>query len=275
MSIDHSWQSTVLPTQEDDELWETFHENSKFNNYHEFPPQDYIQKHMESMWESFPMQNRQITLLPKPKLDFQLDLAEAITTRISGRVMERCSISLQTISNILFCGYGETRSNLGTGYPRPFRTVPSGGGLYPLELYVHITQCPELENGLYHFNAAKHQLTLLKKGDSSREIGAALIQPNIVMESSIMIFMTGVFERSTFKYGARGYRFTFIEAGHVSQNINLACNGIGLGSLSIGGYQDRLLDDFLNLDGIRSSTIYLMGIGKKLSDPTQISNTAV
>jgi SagB-type dehydrogenase family enzyme len=81
--------------------------------------------------------------------------------------------------------------------------------------------------------------------------------------SSLIILITAVFERSTIKYGDRGYRFALLEAGHVAQNINLVANALGLGSINLGGYFDRRADDFLGIDGLTHSTIYMAGIGAK------------
>ena len=63
--------------------------------------------------------------------------------------------------------------------------------------------------------------------------------------------------------GAKGNRFVLLEAGHVAQNINLVANALGLGAVNLGGYYDREIDDFLGLDGVTHSTIYMAAIGKK------------
>ena len=55
-----------------------------------------------------------------------------------------------------------------------------------------------------------------------------------------------------------------MEAGHLAQNVNLVAGGLGLGSVNIGGFLDRQMDEFLDLDGLTHSTIYLIAIGKNL-----------
>jgi SagB-type dehydrogenase family enzyme len=87
--------------------------------------------------------------------------------------------------------------------------------------------------------------------------------PELALGASLIVFITAIFERSIFKYGDRGYRFVFLEAGHVGQNINLVTNALGLGCTNIGGFFDRQIDDFLGIDGVTHSTIYMMAIGKK------------
>ena len=72
-----------------------------------------------------------------------------------------------------------------------------------------------------------------------------------------MIFVAAVFGRTRFKYGVRGYRFALLEAGHVGQNVLLAATALGLGAVPLGGYYDRLTDEFLGLDGVNESTLYI------------------
>ena len=79
----------------------------------------------------------------------------------------------------------------------------------------------------------------------------------------MLIFIVAIFGRSTFKYNDRGYRFVLIEAGHVGQNLSLAAASLGLGCVNIGGYFDREIDNYLGLDGIEQSAVYLAAIGNK------------
>ena len=139
--------------------------------------------------------------------------------------------------------------------------MPSGGALYPLEIFFHTTHVGALEAGLYHFNPMQNRLRLLRYGDNSRRLSDALVQRNLAVDASLIVFITAVFERSVFKYGDRGYRFVLLEAGHVAQNLALTATGMGLGCLNVGGFADRQIDDLLGLDGIDHSTIYLAAVG--------------
>ena len=86
-------------------------------------------------------------------------------------------------------------------------------------------------------------------------------------DSSAIVFITALFERTTFKYGSRGYRFALLEAGHVAQNLDLAAAGLGLATLNVGGFVDRQIDDLLGLDGLLHSTIYICAIGAEGATP--------
>jgi len=144
--------------------------------------------------------------------------------------------------------------------------VPSGGALYPLEIYFYTEYVEGLAAGLYHYNPSANNLRHLFAGGLSNQIAVALVQPDLMRGSSVMFFITAVFERSTFKYGDRGYRFTLLEAGHVAHNMNLTALGLGLGSVNIGGFFDRQIDELMGLDGVKHSTIYLLGVGKPKGD---------
>src|SRR5207245_9426145 len=144
--------------------------------------------------------------------------------------------------------------------------VPSGGARYPLEIFFHSATIEGLQAGLYHYNPAENHLRFLRKGDATNKIAEAMAYPDLAAGASLLVFITAVFERSIFKYGDRGYRFILLEAGHVAQNINLVTNALGLGGTNIGGFFDRQIDDFLGLDGVTHSTIYMIAIGKKMED---------
>ncbi|MDR4493350.1 MAG: SagB family peptide dehydrogenase [Nitrospirales bacterium] len=175
-------------------------------------------------------------------------------------------MSLKNITTLLHCAYGVTRDNRGTKFPRAFRVTPSGGALYPLEIFFFSSKVKNLIPGLYHYNPSKHHLRFLRKGNFASVIAQRTPFPNLVKKASLLIFITALFERSIFKYGDRGYRFVFLEAGHVAQNLNLVSNAMGLNSVNIGGFYDREMDDFLGLDGITHSTIYLTAIGKNAKE---------
>jgi SagB-type dehydrogenase family enzyme len=250
-----------------DSLWALFHENSKAGRYDDFPPTRFVSQQMEHMLQALSFDQYPLIELPTSRAPMQLGLAEAITSRVTARGLAPCRLTLEQVGTLFHYAYGITRDNEDTVYPRPFRTVPSGGALYPLELFFHSTHVEDLEAGLYHYNPTCSALRFVRYGDDSRRLSEALVQRRLALDVSLMVFVTAVFERSAFKYGDRGYRFTLLEAGHVAQNLNLVTTALGLGCVNIGGYADRQIDDLLGLDGVAHSTIYMVGIGKPVSDP--------
>lgn len=261
MSTDF-WNELCLPRQEEDEPWEILHENSKTSRYEAFPDEAAVAARMAEFYESLPYAGYPEIELPEMRTVLDAPIGEVITKRVTARAMQPCKLTLLQLGTLLFNTYGITRDNADTEFPRPFRVAPSGGGLYPLEIFFHTTQIEGLASGLYHYHPERNSIRLLRDRDETLGISKFLVQDNLAFDSSILFFFTAVFERSTFKYSNRGYRFVMIEAGHVVQNLILSAAAMGLGGTPIGGFFDREVDDFLELDGHRHSTVYLAAVGQ-------------
>ena len=171
------------------------------------------------------------------------------------------------VATILHYAYGITRDNEGTAFSRPFRTVPSAGALYPLEIFFHGTHIEGLQPRPLPLQSREEAPASASSGGQTYSISNSMVQPNIPHDPSIMIFITAIFEGQRSNTEISATRFALIEAGHVAQNINLVSAGFGLGCLNIGGFFDREVDDLLGLDGIGHSTIYAIAIGKSLDRP--------
>jgi len=264
MTEQRLWEEIFMPGSNEETLWELFHENSKVGRYTQALSKEEVRSRMKEFHESLPYEGYPRVTLPTSFAPLSLSLEQAITTRTSVRNFSPCELTLEQIATFFFYAYGVTRKNTDTSFPRPFRVVPSGGALYPLELFFHTAHLEGHPSGIYHYNAAEHCLRHLQDGDDTQRISVALVQPELALGASLIIFLTAIFERSAFKYGERGYRFILLEAGHVAQNINLVANALGLGCVNIGGYFDREIDEYLDLDGITHSTIYMIAIGGKI-----------
>lgn len=256
------WQKIILPRGDEYQVWEMFHENSKGSKYHNVPSEQEVLQKMEQLHESLPFVGYPRIELPEPMKQFNVSLDQAISLRRSIRKFSTSNMDLEQLSTILYFAYGVSLGNTNTESFCSYRMSPSGGGLYPLEIFFHSNRIIRLPPGIYHYNPINHHLHLIIKRNVATEIASAMVQQDITKNVLMTIFISAVFERSIFKYGNRGYRFIYLEAGHVAQNINLVSQGIGLGCLNIGGYFDRKIDDLLNFDGLTQSTIYVIAIGK-------------
>ncbi len=259
-----TWDDLVWGEEEPDLIWETFHENSKSAPVDDALPNAVVVDWMGRMKNALSYDSFRPVALPPPSRfpDLGLDLGAAIMARHTPRRLTPGTMTLETLAALLFHAYGINRSNEGTGIPRPFRTVPSGGGLFPLELYVHTPGHVEgLGAGLFHYNPEENCLRHIVETDLTDAFAACLYQPEIVQGASAVIFQTALFRRNTFKYGDRGYRFTLMETGHVAQNLNLVATALGLGVWNVGGFQDRRIDRLLGIDGVNHSCLYLQAIG--------------
>jgi len=263
-----AWKNICLPSNESDSIWEIYHENSKTSRYDCFPSDSFVASRMSKLYESLSYKEHPSIPLSTTFPHLELSLEEAILQRVTTRKMKPVPMKHDLVGAILYYAYGITRDKKDTKLMRSFRTVPSGGALYPLEIFFFSKYVDGLNPGIYHYNPIENSIEQVIPGDLTEKIGNCLtpVQTNLAFDTSMMIFITAAFERETFKYGPRGYRFSLLEAGHVAQNINLVSTAVNLGSVNIAGYYDREVDDLLRIDGVTHSTIYMIGIGGNLDE---------
>jgi SagB-type dehydrogenase family enzyme len=199
----------------------------------------------------------EVVCLPPPQLPTK-SLGAAIASRYSCRRFLPTPLSLESLSTLLHASYGVLGS---TEFDGEFleRPVPSGGGLYPLELYVLAQRIDGLPGGVWHYVPLGHKLEWILSDPLPRSLSAELFlgQPYLI-DCSAIVVITAVVERSLWKYEDRGYRYILFEAGHVAQNLNLSAAALDLSSLNLGGFLDH---DVLGLIGADSDTeIALYGI---------------
>jgi SagB-type dehydrogenase family enzyme len=143
-------------------------------------------------------------------------------------------LSLGVLSQTLWAAQGITQADGG------FRTAPSAGALYPLEVYVVAKKdgVEGLGEGVYHYVPKGHVLTLVKAGDASAELEAATWGQDIVKEAAATIVITGVLSRTAEKYGRRGTQYVHQESGHVAQNVFLQATALGIGTVVMGAFSE-------------------------------------
>ena len=191
-----------------------------------------------------------------------LELKRIVLNRRSVRQFTGQAVSISDISVLMRNTYGITgRQMLQFNIEQVLRAVPSGGGLYPLELYVASFDAEGLEPGIYHYNVQKHSLEFVKSGQFRTELGKAFFYEEMFKKVSAQIIITGVLKRSYLKYGERSYRFMTLEAGHVGQNLTLSAVALNLGCLMLGGYIDDDVNNILEIDGVNESTLYGAALG--------------
>jgi SagB-type dehydrogenase family enzyme len=194
--------------------------------------------------------------LPKPACR-GIPLEEAIGKRRSVRNYSRMSLTMSQLSQLLFSAQGIT----GKLYDQPLRTAPSAGALYPIEVYVIANDVEGLPCGIYHYAVMNHSLELIKSGDFRKEITAAGLEQEMLGDADVTFVLSAIFGRVCHKYGERGFRYAYIEAGHISQNIYLQAVSLGLGSVSVGAFLDEEINNLIGVDGRTEAVIYLHAVG--------------
>lgn len=240
--------------------WELFHENSKTNQIDGMLPDYAVVERMASLHESLSYRGYPRFELHRRTSLADVGLADTLDRRETGRELTDCVITLDDLSTLLHYSYGRREHQPVGGFPRVFRSVPSGGALYPLEIYLHADAVLGLPVGLFHYEPTEHCVRLVRRDpDGAFRSGLVFAEP--VRSAAVTLFITAVFYRSTFKYGDRGYRFVLLEAGHVGQNLALTATALGLSAVNVGGYVDEVIDEYLGLDGLRQSAVYLAAVG--------------
>jgi SagB-type dehydrogenase family enzyme len=262
-----SWQLATRPTNNDDALWELFHENSKASPHLPFLPDELASEYAKQMNESLAFDPYPEVKLPEAATLPPVSIQEAIAGRalLAGE-LEPCSLSPETVGAILRYSYGVIDGAGDGEITRRPRAVYSTDSYYPLEIFLHSTRIEGIGMGLYHYNPPRHSLRLLRGGDSSHKLSPGFMEPRIANRAALLLFIAAMPERTVFQYGDRGYRFAMMEAGAVVQNLNLVVGALGLTCVNIGGYFDREIDGVLGLDGLTISTIYVVAIGKGVGE---------
>jgi SagB-type dehydrogenase family enzyme len=142
-----------------------------------------------------------------------------------------------------------------------FRTAPSAGGLYPVETYLFVRSVEGFDPGIYHFRPQTFDLEFLKKGDLTRKLAEAALGQMIVMSAHVTFIWTAIVERSRWKYQQRAYRYIYLDAGHIGQNLYLAAGALGLGACAIGAFYDDKANSIIGVDGVEETVIYMATVG--------------
>jgi len=193
--------------------------------------------------------------LPGPRLKGEMTLEEAILQRRSRRDFKNSPLTLGEVSQVLWAAQGITAE---TG----LRAAPSAGALYPLELYLVVGKegVEGLGEGVYHYLPQSHSLEPTLAGDVRQTLARLSLQQMWIAEAPLSLLITAEYERTTKKYGDRGVRYVHMEAGHAGQNVYLQAEALGLGTVTVGAFQDEEISQALNLPQ-SYSLLYVMPIG--------------
>jgi SagB-type dehydrogenase family enzyme len=145
--------------------------------------------------------------------------------------------------------------------PGGYRTCPSAGALYPLELHVVAGRVNGLSPGIYRYDCTNHTVRIEAGGDIRQDLAGAALGQSMIYRAPVTVAISGVFERTTCKYGERGIRYVFMEAGHAAQNIHLQAVSLNLGTVVIGAFRDDQVKMVLGLNP-DESPLLLMPVGK-------------
>jgi SagB-type dehydrogenase family enzyme len=212
--------------------------------------------------KSFSLKKKRIDLAKIEKLrTFSgTDIIDAIQNRRSNRDYLHRPLSMDELSFLLWATQGmQEKISAST----VLRTVPSAGCRHALETYVCVMNVTGLGEGIYRYLPVEHQL-LLESGEEGLEekiVHAALGQ-TFVGKAPLVFIWAAVPYRMEWRYDLAAHKVILLDAGHVCQNLYLACSAIGAGTCAVGAYNQEVLDGLLGVDGKDEFAIYLAPVGK-------------
>jgi SagB-type dehydrogenase family enzyme len=196
--------------------------------------------------------------LSRPAYDGKMSVEKAIKERRTVRDFLPRPLTSTQLSQILWAAQGITDEKSG------FRAAPSGGALYPLDVYAVVGEggVEGLESGVYIYQPKGHTIRLVLQGDKRKDVAGASLWQMWVANAPVIFVVTSEHERITRKYGKRGIRYAQIEVGHIGQNIFLQSGALGLGAGIVGAFHDGAMAEAIGAPRAHEPLI-IMPVGYK------------
>jgi SagB-type dehydrogenase family enzyme len=197
-------------------------------------------------------------LLPPPKIKSRFSVEHALFVRRSIREYTKEPLSLAEFSQLLWSCQGITSKE-------GFRTTPSAGAVFPLEIYAVVSHVDELRPGIYHYlpGMKEHSVEQVKLGSFGNKIFDLSTKQDFVKTVALNLVMGTVTSRMEAQYGDMALRYVFMEMGHAAQNVHLQAESLGLGSVAVGYLNENAVREML---GMESDPLYMVSVGKRRSE---------
>lgn len=188
-------------------------------------------------------------------------IVEAIAHRKSRRNFNTESLSTEELSFLLWATQGIREPG---GHSPHYRNVPSAGARHSFETYLFIHRIEKIPKGLYRYLPLTHELVLIYEEHKvlNTEISNAVFGQKFVANSAVTFVWATIPERMEWRYLDAAHRVILLDAGHVCQNLYLACENIGAGTCAIAAYDQEAMDSLLGINGESEFTVYLAPVGK-------------
>ncbi len=192
--------------------------------------------------------------LPEPAYQGNLPVESALLARRSIRSFSESALDLFELSQLLWAAQGVTR-------PNGYRTSPSAGALYPLEIQVVAGSVVNLDPGVYRYRPEENMIMNISRGDVRKDLAEAALGQSMIARAPVIIAISAVYVRTTRKYSERGIRYVLMEAGHAAQNVHLQAVSLHLGTVVVGAFYDDKVKKVLSLEE-NENPLLLMPVGR-------------
>ena len=240
----------------------------KAHDYDAFPPESWWEPDQRKGVAPPPLEKpydedaKLIDLVdPKEFTIGRIPLIDAIANRESRRVFTDEPLTLEELSYLLWTTQGVRVVDENKVWTK--RVVPSGGGRQPYETYLLVHRVNGIERGIYRYLPIEHKLILVTENlpDAEELMDKAWFQ-NFIGKAAVVFVWAAVPYKTEWRYSLVSYKDILIEAGHICQNLYLACESIGAGTCSIAAYDQKVLDELIQVDGENEITVYISPVGK-------------
>lgn len=143
------------------------------------------------------------------------------------------------------------------------RTVPSGGSRHTFETYLAVRRVTGLKPGIYRYLPFDNRLVYLGLPEQyDTAVSAACLDQRCAVQAAVLFVWATIPYRAEWRYGPVSHKMIAIDAGHVCQNLYLACEAIGCGTVAVGAYDQQALDALLGVDGSEQFAVYAAPVGR-------------
>ena len=198
---------------------------------------------------------------PDPAVLTERDVHACLRRRRSRRSWVEGALTLEQLSFLLWATQGVQRV-FGRNYST-FRPVPSGGARHPFETYLAVNRVGGLTTGIYRYLPLTHALISIREAvDLARSVNDAALGQTFVGDAPVVFFWTCLPYRGEWRYHVAAHKIMLLDAGHLCQNLYLACEAMGCGTCAVAAYDQRLTDTLIGVDGADEFVVYLAPVGK-------------
>lgn len=197
---------------------------------------------------------------PKIETESKKSFLDMLNGRASRRKYLDSPITMDELSYLLYATNGIRDKSVGA---KIVRTAPSAGNRHPIETNLLIFNVEGLEPGLYRYNALEHGIYMVDTtGNLKERLAMAVHKYAFVANAPLVFVWSAIPYRSEWRFKEASYKFIALDAGHIAENLYLTCEVLGLGTCSIGVYDQDLVDELIEVDGEEEFTVYINPVGR-------------
>ncbi|GHU35518.1 hypothetical protein FACS1894193_08640 [Bacilli bacterium] len=201
--------------------------------------------------------------LSKVSKKIRCKFSNVLEGRHSSRMFVHETMNFDVFSTILKFSFGLSKRQLVYGdIIASTRHYASGGGLYPIDIYLYVNRVAKIPEGVYRYQPYSHSLYPVKSQEIDLE--SFFVGYNIdVTNMNFCVFYEYSLNRNFVKYGELSLLNTLVELGGMSHNFDLVCQAMNFTTCPVAGFNKSILEKLLYLDGVNDHIVFSSICGKE------------